>query len=104
MTSKCTAVTGSAENVYAVGYDSLIEDADGNCYIYAADMVDAATATARKIPVTTGFESDAEIEIISDELTDGMTIITNAGDVTDGGVVIIASALGDAVQSAAAAQ
>lgn len=33
-----------------------------------------------------------------------MTIITNAGDVTDGGVVIIASALGDAVQSAAAAQ
>ena len=55
-------------------------------------------------PVTTGFESDAEIEIISDELTDGMTIITNAGDVTDGGVVIIASALGDAVQSAAAAQ
>lgn len=104
MTSKCTAVTGSAENVYAVGYDSLIEDADGNCYIYAADMVDATTATARKIPVTTGFENDAEIEIISDELTDGMTIITNAGDVTDGGVVIIASALGDAVQSAAAAQ
>ena len=75
MTSKCTAVTGSAENVYAVGYDSLIEDADGNCYIYAADMVDATTATARKIPVTTGFESDAEIEIISDELTDGMTIM-----------------------------
>ena len=104
MTSKCTAVTGSAENVYAVGYDSLIEDADGNCYVYVADMVDATTATARKVPVTTGFESDAEIEIISDELTDGMNIITNAGDVTEGGVVIIASALGDAVQSAAAAQ
>ena len=104
MTSKCTAVTGKAENVYAVGYDSIVEDADGNCWVYAADMVDATTATARKIPVETGFESDAEIEIISDELSDGLTIISNAGDVTDGGVVIIASALGQAVQSAAAAQ
>lgn len=104
MTSKCTAVTGRAENVYAVGYDSIVEDADGNCWVYAADMIDATTATARKISVETGFESDAEIEIISDELSDGLTIISNAGDVTDGGVVIIASAFGEAVQSAAAAQ
>lgn len=106
MTSKCTAVTGSAENVFAVGYDALVEDADGSCYVYTADMIEGGngTATARKIPVEVGFESDAELEIISDELTEGMDIITNSGDMTDGGVIIVASALGEAVQSAAAAQ
>ena len=106
MNGKCVAVTGSAENVFAVGYDALIEEADGTCCIYAADMVEGGggTATARKIIVDTGFESDAEVEIISSELTEGMDIISNAGDVTDGGLVISMSALGDAVQSAAAAE
>mgnify|MGYP003293013865 CR=1 FL=1 len=106
MNGKCVAVTGSAENVFAVGYDALVEEADGTCCIYAADMVEGGggTATARKIIVDTGFESDAEVEIISSELTEGMDIISNAGDVTDGGLVISMSALGDAVQSAAAAE
>ncbi len=106
MNGKCVAVTGSAENVFAVGYDALVEEADGTCCIYAADMVEggSGTATARKIIVDTGFESDAEVEIISSELTEGMDIISNAGDVTDGGLVISMSALGDAVQSAAAAE
>ncbi len=106
MNSKCTAVTGSAENVFAVGYDALVEDADGSCYVYTCDPIEnngtaTGTATARKIPVEIGFESDAEIEIISDELYEGMDIITNSGDVTDGGIVLLADALGEAMQSAA---
>lgn len=104
MTSKCTAVTGKAENVFAVGYDCIAEDSDGNCWVYTADMIDETTATARKIPVEIGFESDAEAEIISDELTEGMTIISNAGDITDGGIIMIASRMGEALQSAAAAE
>ena len=105
MNAKCSAVTGSAENVYAVTYDAVVEDSDGQSYVYAADMIEGGngTATARRINVETGFESDAEVEIISDELTDGMELLSNAGDLTDGGLVIITSALGDAVQSAAAA-
>lgn len=104
MTSKCTAVTGSKENAFAVGYDALVEDSDGSSYVYTADLVPGGngTATARKIIVETGFETDAEIEIISDELTEGMTIINNSGDVTDGGLVILADQLGAALQSAAA--
>lgn len=106
MTAKCSAVTGSAENVFAVTYDAIIEDADGQSFVYAADMIEGGngTATARRINVETGFESDAEIEISSDELTEGMELISNAGDVTDGGMVIITSALGAAAQSAAAAE
>lgn len=106
MTSKCTAVTGSAENVFAVTYDSIVEDEDGQSYVYTADMVQGGngTATARRIKVDTGFESDAEIEISSDELSEGMELISNAGDVSDGGLVIITSALGEAVQNAAAAE
>ena len=106
MTAKCSAVTGSAENVFAVTYDAIVEDADGQSYVFAADMIEGGngTATARRINVETGFESDAEVEISSDELTEGMELISNAGDVTDGGMVIITSALGEAVQSAAAAE
>lgn len=106
MTAKCAAVTGSAENVFAVTYDAIVEDADGQSYVYTADMIEGGngTATARRINVETGFESDAEVEISSDELTEGMELISNAGDVTDGGMVIITSALGEAVQSAAAAE
>ncbi|MBQ5333164.1 MAG: efflux RND transporter periplasmic adaptor subunit [Oscillospiraceae bacterium] len=106
MTSKCTAVTGSAENVFAVTYDSIVEDEDGQSYVYTADMVQGGngTATARRIKVDTGFESDAEIEISSDELSEGMELISNAGDLTDGGLVIISSALGEAVQNATAAE
>lgn len=106
MTSKCTAVTGSASNVFAVGYDSLVEEADGSCYVYTCDRIEGGngTATARKIPVEIGFESDAELEIISDELTEGMDIITNSGDMTDGGVIILTDAFGEALQSAMAQQ
>lgn len=106
MTSKCKAITGSAENVFAVSYDSVVEDADGNCYVFAAEVIEGGggTATAKKINVTTGFESDAEIEIISDELTEGMELISNAGDLTDGSAILVSSAFGDALQEAAAAQ
>ncbi len=106
MNSKCKAVTDSAENVFAVGYDALVEDADGSCYVYTADVVEggAGAATARKISVETGFESDAAVEIISSELTEGMDIITNAGDMTDGGVIILASAFGEAMQEAGAGE
>ncbi|MGN1106049.1 MAG: efflux RND transporter periplasmic adaptor subunit, partial [Huintestinicola sp.] len=106
MTSKCTAITGSAENVFAVTYDAIVEDADGQSYVYAADMIEGGngTATARRINVTTGFESDAEVEISSDELTEGLELISNAGDVTDGGMVIITSAFGAAIQGASAGE
>ncbi|MCM1577891.1 MAG: efflux RND transporter periplasmic adaptor subunit [Ruminococcus sp.] len=104
MTSKCTAVTGSKENVFAVGYDALVEDSDGSSYIYIAEAVPGGngTATVKKIPVETGFETDAEIEIISDELTEGVAVINNSGDVSDGALVILADQLGAAVQAAGA--
>lgn len=106
MTSKCTAITDSCDNVFAVGYDALVEDSDGSSYIYTVDEIPGGngTGTARRINVETGFESDAEIEIISDELTEGMRIVTNAGDMSDGALVMLADVLGAAVQSQAAGQ
>lgn len=106
MTSKASAVTGSAENVFAVAYDAIIEDGDGTSYVYTYDELPNGngTATARKIIVNTGFESDAEIEISADGLSEGMELISNAGDITDGAVILLSSAFGDALQSAAGGQ
>jgi hypothetical protein len=90
-----TAVTGSAEDVFAVGYDAVVEDSDGASCIYTYEETSSGTGIARKLSVETGFESDAEIEIISDSLTEGMSIITNAGDMTDGGIVMASNIMAD---------
>jgi RND family efflux transporter MFP subunit len=95
MTAKMTAVTGSAEDVFAVGYDAVVEDSDGASCIYTYEETSSGTGIARKLSVETGFESDAEIEIISDSLTEGMSIITNAGDMTDGGIVMASNIMAD---------
>ncbi|MGN0667206.1 MAG: biotin/lipoyl-binding protein [Huintestinicola sp.] len=97
MTGKMTAVTGSAENVFAVGYDALVEESDGTTCIYTTESLNPGTATAKRILVETGFESDAEVEISAPELTEGMSIINNAGDCTDGGIVLVQNELAQAV-------
>lgn len=100
MTSKCKAVTSSKKDVFAIGYDALVEEADGSCYVYTIDRIENAngTATARKIAVDTGFECDAEIEIISPDISEGMDIVTNSGEMSDGAVVLDTAALGNALQ------
>ncbi len=93
MTSKCTAVIGKKENVIAVGYDAVVDDENGDSYIYTYDMVDGEDhlAVVRRIPVELGFETDAEIEISSPEISEGMQIITNTADMSEGDTVRILS-------------
>ncbi len=78
MTAKASVVLESAEGVYAVAYDCVETDADGNSYITAVD--DDGNET--KITVTTGLESDYYVEIQSDELYDGMTVKATASSAT----------------------
>lgn len=87
MNAKLTAVTESVENVLAVSYDCVGEDEDGSEYVYEAVKNDDDTYTAKKIYVETGFESDAKVEITSDELYDGMLILQSADELTEGQLV-----------------
>ncbi len=74
MTAKASVILESVTDVYAVAYDCVETDADGNSYITEVD--DAGNET--RIQVTLGLQSDYYVEIQSDELTEGMKIKATA--------------------------
>ena len=71
MTAKTSIILSSAEDVFAVAYDSIETDADGNSFITVQDGTET-----KKIQVEVGLESDYYVEIISDELTEGMQVVS----------------------------
>lgn len=81
MTAKTSIILESAKDVYAVAYDCIETDENGNSYITVLEenktisSRDNADAT-RKISVEVGMESDYYVEINSDELKEGIRIVT----------------------------
>lgn len=120
MTAKLSIVLESVENVLAVPYDAVQQNANGDSVIYVLDGgkgqdegipdgVEPEGAQAgetqtgettgkqkapaadqsvqqnqREIVVTTGLETDYYIEVQSDELTEGMQVITPTYSTTTG--------------------
>lgn len=74
MTAKASVVLESVDDAFAVAYDCVETDKDGNSYVTAVD--DEGNET--KIPVTLGLESDYYVQIISDELSEGMKVKATA--------------------------
>jgi multidrug efflux pump subunit AcrA (membrane-fusion protein) len=100
MSAKLNIVTDSRQNVFAVPYGALGENAEGASVIYVIDAADtagtddtgaaAAAGTAqagsgsgaksvepREIVVTTGLETDYYVEISGDQLTEGLDVLTD---------------------------
>lgn len=96
LTAKCSIVLSEATDVFAVPYDAIHEDADGNTVIYVKDQttnnVENTTGasdnkenqqTAQKeIKVTKGMESDYYVEISGDDLQEGMQVIIPSDETT----------------------
>ncbi|MCR5581292.1 MAG: efflux RND transporter periplasmic adaptor subunit [Pseudobutyrivibrio sp.] len=74
MTAKASVILEEATDAYAVAYDCVETDSDGNSYVTAVD--DEGNET--KITVTLGLESDYYVQIISDEITEGMLVKATA--------------------------
>ena len=74
MTAKASVILDSASDVFAVPYDCIEEDEDGNSYV--TEVADDGTET--KITVTVGLQSDYYEEIQSDQLTEGMKLKATA--------------------------
>lgn len=74
MTAKASVILESVSDAFAVAYDCVETDADGNSYVTAVD--DEGNET--KITVTKGLESDYYVQIISDELYEGMLVKATA--------------------------
>jgi multidrug efflux pump subunit AcrA (membrane-fusion protein) len=73
ITGTCYIITGSHKDVFAVNRSVLLHDDETNAYSLIAMTNDSL---AKIIPVTVGIQTDSLVEISSDILHAGMTIIT----------------------------
>lgn len=89
MSAKLNIISERKPGALTVTYDALTTDEDGNDVVYVAEKDETGVYHAKKVIVTVGLETDYEVEIISDELADGMFVLTNTALITDGTVVNI---------------
>ena len=84
MTAKMNIVLSEVEHVLTVPYDAVQTDENGNDVVYVMESVTGedgqVTQQQRAVPVTVGTEGDYYVEIISDEITEGMTVVVPQED------------------------
>lgn len=84
MTARAEIVTEQKENVFAVPYDAISTAADGSSVVYTVKEQEDGTTIAEAVPVTMGLETDYEVEISGDLLTEGMQIISDSKQIQPG--------------------
>lgn len=84
MNVRLNIITAKKEGVWAVPFDAVTTDAQGQSILYVARPGEKDKQVAAAVPVTTGMETDFYIEITSDSLEDGDFIITDPSNITDG--------------------
>ena len=84
MTARADIVTEQKENVFAVPYDAISTAADGSSVVYTVKEQEDGTTIAEAVPVTMGLETDYEVEISGDLLTEGMQIISDSKQIQPG--------------------
>lgn len=89
MSTKVEIISEKKENALTITYDALTTDENGGDAVYIAEKDDSGVWHARLVSVQTGLETDYEIEIISDELSEGMPVLTDTTMLSDGSVVNI---------------
>ncbi len=75
MNARLTITTDHKENVFAVPVSAIRKTSEGSC-VMAVEKSGSGFTQPRLVPVKTGIETSNEVEIISDQLSDGMLIVT----------------------------
>ena len=102
MNVRLSIVTQKKENVWAVPFEAVGTDAEGQSVVYVAKPNEEGAMIATAVPVTTGMETDFYLEISSDGLADGDQVLSDASTVIPGMPVALASAMaGGAVPAGA---
>jgi|GEM_PF-808248 len=89
MNAKVAITSDKRENALTITYDALTTDDDGNDAVYVAVKDENGVYHAKLVIVEIGLETDYEIEIISDEISEGMYVLTNTTMISDGDMVMI---------------
>lgn len=89
MNARAEIIVEQKNSVFAVPTDSVTTDVQDKDIIYIAKQQKDGTYQAEAIPVTTGIETDAQVEIIGDGLKDGLQIIADSKLVKTGQTVTL---------------
>ena len=89
MNAKVAITSDKRENALTITYDALTADEDGNDAVYVAEKDENGVYHAKLVKVEIGLETDYEIEIISDEISAGMLVLTNTTMLSDGDMVMV---------------
>ena len=89
MTARADIVTEQKDGVFAVPYDAISMAADGSTVVYTVKTQEDGTSVAEAIPVTQGLETDYEVEISGEGLTEGMMLIADGKQVQPGMAVSV---------------
>lgn len=87
ITAKASIVTGEAKDVFVVPQTALVQNADGTVSLASVEQ-----GIVHMVPVTTGIESDLDVEVIPVEgetLTEGTMIITSPAGLSEGMAVTV---------------
>lgn len=80
--ARVNIVTAGKEGVLAIPFDALVKNKQGSS-IYVADK-QGNSYIVRKIKVKTGLENDLYVEITGKEVKEGLRVINNPKDLTEG--------------------
>jgi HlyD family secretion protein len=91
MNTRLSIVSEERPDVFCVPFESLVVDSSGQSSIYIAkeNPVEQGSFTVESIPVTTGLETDSVIEIAGDQLSAGMSVLTQPQTVQPGTAVSV---------------
>ena len=101
MIVRLNIVTQKKENVWAVPFEAVGTDAQGQSVVYVAKPNEEGAMIATAVPVTTGMETDFYLEISSDGLADGDQVLSDASTVIPGMPVTLAAGMGGAAPAGA---
>ena len=91
MNGTADIVLEKKDSIYAVPFDAVTKDKQGKSIVYTVTPQKDGTFKATSIPVTTGIETDSQIEISGDGLKDGIKIISEGKGIIQGAAVQLAT-------------
>lgn len=92
MNARLSVIYEEVQGVYAVSFDSVTTNADGETIVYIARPQEDGTYKAESMPVRTGMETDFYTQIISEYLHDGDMVINDPEGISDGLVIEVSHA------------
>lgn len=80
MTAKCSIILEEVTDVYAVPYDAIHTNKDGESFLFVQD----SSGEQSEMAVTKGMESGYYVEISGEELREGLQIVIPTDETSSG--------------------